>query len=64
MGRGTRTAGGAGPERIAVVPELERALDAARADGDGTLFALPTYTALLALRELLARRGLAPEYWK
>jgi len=55
---------GVEPARIAVVPELERALDAARADGDGTLFALPTYTALLALRELLARRGLAPEYWK
>lgn len=51
-------------ERIAVVPELETALDAARADGEGTLFALPTYTALLALRDLLARRGLAPEYWK
>jgi len=55
---------GVEPERIAVVPELEAALDAARADGDGTLFALPTYTALLALRELLSRRGLAPEYWK
>ncbi|MBB4663513.1 Mur ligase family protein [Conexibacter arvalis] len=55
---------GVDPERLVVVPELERALDAARADGDGTLFALPTYTALLALRELLARRGLAPEYWQ
>jgi len=51
-------------ERLAVVPELEQALDAARADGEGPLYALPTYTALLALRELLARRGLAPEYWR
>ncbi len=51
-------------ERITVVPELEAALDAARADGERTLFALPTYTALLALRDLLARRGLAPEYWR
>lgn len=51
-------------ERIAVVPELAAALDAARADGDGPLYALPTYTALLALRELLARRGHAPEYWR
>lgn len=55
---------GVDPERIVVVPELEAALDEARADGEGTLFAMPTYTALLALRELLARRGLAPEYWR
>jgi UDP-N-acetylmuramyl tripeptide synthase len=56
-------------ERLVVVPELEAALDSARADagpdgGAGTLYALPTYTALLALRELLARRGAAPEYWR
>ncbi|MBS1871061.1 MAG: DUF1727 domain-containing protein [Actinobacteria bacterium] len=55
---------GVEPARIAVVPELERALDAARADGAGPLYALPTYTALLALRDLLARRGVAPEYWR
>ena len=54
------------PARLVVVPELDRALDAARADGDPArpLYALPTYTALLALRELLARRGAAPEYWR
>jgi lipid II isoglutaminyl synthase (glutamine-hydrolysing) len=52
------------PARIAVVPELSAALDAARADGDGPLYALPTYTALLELRDLLARRGVAPEYWR
>ena len=33
-------------------------------DGAGPLYALPTYTALLALRDLLARRGVAPEYWR
>jgi lipid II isoglutaminyl synthase (glutamine-hydrolysing) len=55
---------GVEPERLAVVPELERALDAARANSDGPLYALPTYTALLALRELLARRGAAPDYWR
>jgi UDP-N-acetylmuramyl tripeptide synthase len=57
---------GVDPQRLAVVPELERALDAARAAGTGAgpLYALPTYTALLALRELLARRGVAPEYWR
>jgi UDP-N-acetylmuramyl tripeptide synthase len=57
---------GVEPERLVVVPELERALDAAVADGpaDAPLYALPTYTALLALRDLLARRGAAPEYWR
>ncbi|HEY4278910.1 MAG TPA: MurT ligase domain-containing protein [Conexibacter sp.] len=55
---------GVDPERLSVVPNLETALDEARGDGEGTLFALPTYTALLSLRELLARRGLAPEYWR
>lgn len=55
---------GVEPARLVVVPELEQAFDAALADGEGTLYALPTYTALLALRELLARRGLAPEYWR
>ncbi len=42
--------------------DLARSLDAAvaaGADGAGTLYALPTYTALIELRELLARRGLA-----
>lgn len=51
-------------DRIAVVPELEAALDEAAADGDGTLFALPTYTALIELKDLLAGRGLAPEHWR
>ncbi len=46
-------------DRIAVVPALERGLDAALADGEGRLVALPTYTAMLALRELLVARGAA-----
>ena len=29
---------------------------------DGRLFALPTYTALLELRDLLSRRGLAKRW--
>jgi UDP-N-acetylmuramyl tripeptide synthase len=45
---------------LAVERELESSLDAAVAAGDGgPLYALPTYTALLELRDLLARRGLA-----
>jgi UDP-N-acetylmuramyl tripeptide synthase len=47
---------------IAVERELGRSLDAAVANGNGNgrpLYALPTYTALLELRDLLADRGLA-----
>jgi UDP-N-acetylmuramyl tripeptide synthase len=51
-------------ESIAVVPEIERSLDAAVAAAEGRVFALPTYTALLELRKLLADRGLAKEFWR
>ena len=46
-------------DRIAVQPSLERALDQAVDAAQGRLYALPTYTAMLELRELLARRGVA-----
>jgi hypothetical protein len=46
-------------ERIAVEPDLDAGLDRALRDGDGRLFALPTYTAMLALRDLLVARGAA-----
>ena len=46
------------------MPELPAALDAARADGSGPLYALPTYTALLALRDLLAERGHVTGHWR
>jgi len=49
--------------RIHVEPELERGLDAAAASGDGPLYALPTYTAMLALRSVLAHRGVARSSW-
>ncbi len=41
--------------------DLERSLASAVADRDGgrPLFALPTYTAMLEMRDALARRGLA-----
>lgn len=52
-------------EAIEVVPGIERSFDSAVAAADGrTLFALPTYTALLELRKLLADRGLAREFWR
>ena len=46
-------------ERLHVEPDLAAALDTALATGDGRLIALPTYTAMLALRELLVTRGAA-----
>jgi len=55
---------GVDPARLRVVEEPGAALDAALADGDGPLYALPTYTALLELRGLLAARGETAEYWR
>jgi UDP-N-acetylmuramyl tripeptide synthase len=51
-------------ERIVVVDGIADGLDAARAHGDGPLYALPTYTALLELRDLLSERGFARRYWE
>ena len=51
-------------ERIEVVPGIAESLDSAVAGAEGRLFALPTYTALLELRKLLADRGLAKEFWR
>jgi UDP-N-acetylmuramyl tripeptide synthase len=67
---------GVEPQRIRVEPDLARALGAALADRGGSseggapsagtpaaLYALPTYTAMLALRELLVERGEASSSW-
>jgi UDP-N-acetylmuramyl tripeptide synthase len=51
-------------DAIEVEPGIEASLDQAVAGASGRLFALPTYTALLELRKLLAGRGLAAEFWK
>jgi UDP-N-acetylmuramyl tripeptide synthase len=51
-------------ERLRVVPALADGLDAALAHGSGPLYALPTYTALLELRDLLARRGQIEGHWR
>jgi UDP-N-acetylmuramyl tripeptide synthase len=50
-------------DAIAVEEAIDRSLDGAVAEARGRLFALPTYTALLELRTLLAKRGLARMYW-
>ncbi|MBO0769445.1 MAG: DUF1727 domain-containing protein [Solirubrobacterales bacterium] len=57
-------------ERIRVVPELGAALDAALSEapasptGRRRLYAVPTYTAMLALRDELTRRGHVSAYWE
>lgn len=51
-------------ERIEVTAGIGASLDAALDAASGPLFALPTYTALIELRKLLARRGHAKEYWQ
>lgn len=51
-------------EAIDVVEDVPASLDGAIERADRRLFALPTYTALLELRRLLAERGLAPPYWQ
>jgi lipid II isoglutaminyl synthase (glutamine-hydrolysing) len=57
------------PERIRVIDDLPRALasavaDRPDADGRAPLYVLPTYTAMLALRELLVRRGEVDSSWR
>jgi UDP-N-acetylmuramyl tripeptide synthase len=49
---------------IEVVPEIGNSLDQALSEAPTRVFALPTYTALLELRKLLADRGLAEEFWR
>jgi lipid II isoglutaminyl synthase (glutamine-hydrolysing) len=46
---------GVSAERLTVEPSLGAALDRAVRGGSGPLYALPTYTAMLALREELGR---------
>ncbi len=51
-------------DRIEVVAGIPDSLDRALAAAGQRLFALPTYTALIELRTLLAKRGLATEFWR
>jgi UDP-N-acetylmuramyl tripeptide synthase len=56
---------GVAAAQLEVVPPLERGLDRAlAANGGRPLYALPTYTALLELRDVLAARGHAPPFWE
>ena len=51
-------------DTIEVVGPIEESLDEAVAAAPDRVFALPTYTALLELRTLLANRGLAADFWQ
>jgi len=51
-------------DRITVAAGIGSSLDNALEDSGGRVFALPTYTALIELRTLLAKRGLATEFWR
>jgi UDP-N-acetylmuramyl tripeptide synthase len=55
---------GVDTDRLVVVDDVEAGLDAALAAGEGPLYIVPTYTALLELHELLRRRGHAEAYWR
>lgn len=51
------------PSKIVVLPSAKAALDAALAESrDCTLYVMPTYTALLEVRDLLTRRGLVKHF--
>jgi len=58
--------GGFSVDAIEVVPELDRALDRGlELTGAGDeLVVLPTYTAMLALRDIVADRGFVRPYWE
>jgi UDP-N-acetylmuramyl tripeptide synthase len=58
--------GGLPEDRLEVQHSLERALDRGLelVDAGTELVVLPTYTAMLALRGLLARRDLVQPYWE
>jgi UDP-N-acetylmuramyl tripeptide synthase len=51
-------------DRTLVIDDQEEALDQALKGSGTQLFALPTYTALLELRNLLAERGQSEKYWE
>jgi lipid II isoglutaminyl synthase (glutamine-hydrolysing) len=51
-------------DAIEVMAPIDGSLDQAVKRAPDRLFALPTYTALLELRTLLAQRGLAGDFWE
>ncbi|MDX6474960.1 MAG: hypothetical protein QOH95_471, partial [Gaiellaceae bacterium] len=58
--------GGLPREQIEVVPSLAQALDRGLelTPPGGEIAVLPTYTAMLALRRIVAARGHVTNYWE
>ena len=58
--------GGLDAAAIELIPRLERALDRGLelTPGGGELIVLPTYTAMLGLRKIVAERGYVRPYWE
>ncbi|HEU4971241.1 MAG TPA: MurT ligase domain-containing protein, partial [Gaiellaceae bacterium] len=58
--------GGLPPERLEIIPSLEKALDRGLdlVEAGTELVVLPTYTAMLALRGILTERGAVRPYWE
>jgi lipid II isoglutaminyl synthase (glutamine-hydrolysing) len=56
--------GGVGGDRLEVAGSIEAGLDRALAGGEGPVYLLGTYTAMLELRAVLARRGVVRPYWE
>ncbi len=60
------TYGGLPRDRLEVLPSLEEALDRglSHVEAGTELVVLPTYTAMLSLRSILADRGVVRPYWE
>ncbi|HEX5559810.1 MAG TPA: MurT ligase domain-containing protein [Gaiellales bacterium] len=56
--------GGVGGDRLEVAGSIEAGLDRALAGGEGPVYLLGTYTAMLELRAVLTRRGVVRPYWE
>jgi hypothetical protein len=50
--------------RLVVAGGIAPALDRALAGGEGPVYLLGTYTAMLELRAVLTRRGVVRPYWE
>ena len=52
------------PKQIIVEQDLKKALQQAREGLKGSLYVLPTYTAMLQLQDILVKSGLKRPYWE
>ncbi len=57
---------GVEPERIQIEPDFRRSIEVALAAAEPgeTVYVLPTYTAMLALRDILRQTGYVRGFWE